>query len=147
MGWGATPTEEDPMTTKLHPYLNFPGNAREAMEFYQSVFGGKLDVMTFGDYGMEGMPADGTMHAYLDAGEFAFAASDALPGAEETWGGTRVYLAFMGDDPSISKWFEALAEGGEVGQPLEQQVWGDTYGLVKDRYGLEWMFDIGAPQD
>ena len=47
------------MATKLYPYLNFPGNAREAMEFYQSVFGGKLDVMTFGDYGMEGMPADG----------------------------------------------------------------------------------------
>jgi PhnB protein len=133
------------MPTVLVPYLNFPGNAREAMGFYQSIFGGKLDVMTFADYGLEGMPADGTMHAYLKADSFAIAASDAMPGSEATWGGTRVYLAFMGDDPSIASWFESLAEGGEIGQPLEKQVWGDTYGLVKDKYGLEWMFNIGQP--
>lgn len=134
------------MATRLCPYLNFPGNAREAMEYYHSIFGGKLDVMTFADYGVEGAPPDGTMHAFLDVGDFAFAASDAMPGAESTWGGTRVYLALMAEDPSVTAWFDKLAEEGEVGQPLEKQVWGDTYGLVKDKFGLEWMFNIGTQQ-
>ncbi|WP_425414785.1 hypothetical protein [Phycicoccus jejuensis] len=53
------------MASQLNPYLNFPGTAREAMTFYQEVLGGSLDVMTFGQYGMEGEGADGVMHAYL----------------------------------------------------------------------------------
>jgi len=131
------------MPTSLVPYLNFPGNAREAMEFYQSIFGGTLDVVTFADFNLDRMPPDGTMHAYLKADGFNIAASDAMPGAESTWGGTRVYLSFMGDDESIVRWFDALAEGGEIGQPLAKQVWGASYGLVKDKFGLEWMFNIG----
>jgi PhnB protein len=131
------------MPTSLVPYLNFPGNAREAMEFYQSIFGGTLEVVTFADFNLDGMPPDGTMHAYLKADGFNIAASDAMPGAESTWGGTRVYLSFMGDDESIVAWFDKLAEGGEVGQPLARQVWGASYGLVKDKFGLEWMFNIG----
>jgi PhnB protein len=135
------------MSASLVPYLNFPGNAREAMTFYQSVFGGKLDVTTFGEFGMEGAPADGTMHSFLDADGFQLAASDAMPGAEDTWGGTRVYLCFMGDDlDKLTGWFNALAAGGSVGMPLEKQAWGDTYGIVKDKYGLEWMVNISAPQ-
>jgi len=130
-------------TTTLVPYLNFPGNTREAMEFYQSVFGGKLDVITFADFHVDGMPPEGTMHAYLRADGFNIAASDAMPGAETTWGGTRVYLAFMTEDEGILPWFDALAEGGSVSQPLEQQAWGASYGLVTDRFGLEWMFNVG----
>ena len=132
------------MALSLVPYLNFPGNTREAMTYYQSIFGGKLDISTFADFGAEG-PPDGTMHSYLSQNGFELMASDAMPGSEETWGGTRVYLSFMGDDEDKLKgWFEALAADGSIGMPLERQVWGDTYGLVKDKYGLEWMFNISA---
>lgn len=134
------------MTLSLSPYLNFPlGVTREAMTFYHSVFGGQLDIMTFGDYQMEGLPADGVMHAQLAADGFTFMASDAMPGSENQWGGTRVYLTFYGDDlEKLSGWFDKLAEGGSVGQPLESMVWGDTYGVLKAKYGLEWMFNISA---
>lgn len=135
------------MSTQLVPYLNFPGNTREAMTYYQQIFGGQLDVLTFADYHMEGMPPDGTMHAYLRADGFSIAASDAMPGAEQTWGGTRVYLAFMATDEETSRsWFDKLAADGSVGMPLEQQVWGALYGVLKDKYGLEWMFNIGPAE-
>jgi PhnB protein len=66
------------MSISLAPYLNFPqGKTREAMTFYQSVFGGKLDISTFGEFHMEGMPSDGVMHAMLTADTFTFMASDA----------------------------------------------------------------------
>lgn len=135
------------MTIALHPYLNFPGNAREAMEFYQSIFGGELVVSTFGEAGMgDDMPADGTMHAHLETPAFSIMASDAMPGAEATWGGTRNYLSLVGDDAeTMTGWFEKLAESGSVGMPLEKQVWGDTFGICMDKYGLEWMVNISEP--
>lgn len=133
------------MTLTLAPYLNFPGNTREAMGFYQTVFGGELTISTFGEYGME--PSDGTMHAQLTLESLVLMASDAMPGAEDTWGGTRVYLALVGDDlEAATAWFDALAEGGSIGMPLEKQMWGDMYGILKDKYGLEWMFNITSPQ-
>lgn len=135
------------MSITVNPYLNFAGNAREAMEYYQSVFGGKLEVMTFADFNMEGMPADGTMHAALVHDDFTIMASDAMPGAEATWAGTRNYVAFMGDDiDTLVGWYNALAAEGSTGMPLQEQVWGDMYGDVKDKYGIEWMFNIALPQ-
>ena len=136
------------MSISLAPYLNFAeGQTREAMTFYQSVFGGKLDISTFGDFHMEGMPADGVMHAMLSCDSFTFMASDAMPGSENQWGGTRVYLTFFGDDlATLTGWFDQLAKGGSVGSALEPMPWGDTYGVLKDKYGLEWMFNISSPE-
>lgn len=135
------------MSISVNPYLNFAGNAREAMEYYQSIFGGKLDVMTFGDFNMPNMPAEGTMHAALVTDDFTVMGCDAMPGAEQTWGGTRNYIAFMGDDvDTLVGWYNALAADGTPGMPLEKQVWGDMYGDVKDKYGIEWMFNISLPE-
>ena len=135
------------MTISLSPYLNFAANTREAMEFYREVFGGKLDILTFADYKLEGMPADGVMHAALVTEQFSLFASDAMPGAEASWNGTRVYLAFMGDDTQrLTDWFYKLGEGGRISMPLEKQMWGDTYGQVVDRFGVEWMINISAAQ-
>lgn len=134
---------------QLVPYLNFPGGVtREAMAFYQSVFGGVLTISSFADFGMtDHMPADGTMHAELVADGFTLMASDAMPGAENTWGGTRVYCSFMGNElETLTGWFEKLAEGGKVGMPLQTQVWGDVFGLVMDRFGIEWMVNVSMPE-
>lgn len=136
------------MSLSLVPYLNFPpGVAREAMTYYQGIFGGELTISTFAEFGMEGMPADGVMHSQLVTDQFTLMASDAMPGAEETWGGSRVYLAFMGDEvEKLQGWHARLAADGSVGMPLEKQVWGDMYGDVKDRFGIEWMFNISLPE-
>lgn len=135
------------MSISLNPYLNFAGNAREAMEFYRSVFGGELTVATFGESGVgEPMPADGLMHALLRTDLFSIMASDAMPGAENTWGGTRNYLSLNGDSAEdgerLTGWFEQLAASGSVGMPLEKQSWGDTFGICMDRYGMEWMVNF-----
>ncbi len=133
------------MTLQLSPYLNFAGNTREAMEFYHDVFGGRLDVLTFGDMKLDDMPAEGVMHAALVTDQFSLFASDAMPGAEQSWNGTRVYLAFMGDDvETLTVWFYRLAEHGRISMPLEKQMWGDTYGQVVDRFGIEWMVNISG---
>jgi len=74
---------------------------------------------SFADVGMSDMPADGTMDAELKADGFTIMASDAMPGAENTWGGTRVYCSFMGNELELmTGWFEKLAEGGNIGMPL-----------------------------
>ena len=136
------------MSISLAPYLNFPqGKTREAMTFYEAVFGGRLDISTFGDFHMEGMPADGVMHAMLTTDSFTFMASDAMPGSETQWGGTRVYLTFFGDDlATLTGWFDKLAEGGSVGTTLQKMPWGDTYGVLMDKFGIEWMFNISEVQ-
>lgn len=135
------------MGISLNPYLNFPGNAAEAMAYYQGIFGGQVSISTFGEFGMEGVPPNGTMHAELTHPLFTIMASDALPGAELTWGGTRNYICFVGDDVEVLEgWYQALAEDGNAGDPLEKQVWGDMYGTVMDRYGVEWMFNISLPE-
>ena len=135
------------MSVSLVPYLNFPaGQTAEAMSYYQQIFGGTLDITRYSDAGVDG-PADGVMHAQLATEGFTLMASDGMPGSEDGWGGTRIYLAFVGEDvDTMTGWFDTLAADGSVGMPLEKQSWGDTFGLLKDKYGLEWMFNIATPQ-
>lgn len=134
------------MASKLNPYLNFDGNAREAMEFYQSVLGGELLVHTFG----ESMPdagdlADQVMHASLitEAGYTIFA-SDPPPGMPVT-SGTNITLSISGDDTEqLRSYWAGLTAGAEITMPLEMQMWGDEYGAFTDRYGIPWMVNISG---
>ena len=134
------------MATRLNPYLHFSGNAREAMEFYRSVLGGELDVMTFGDAGGGGgeYPDDGVMHAFLRTADgLELMASDGHD--PDAAGPDRLSLSVSGDDEAtLRRWFEALAEGGQVDVPLARQVWGDVFGQVTDRFGMRWLVDVGA---
>lgn len=96
---------------------------------------------------MADMPADGTMHAELVTEHFTIMAADAMPGSEDQWGGTRIYLAFMSDDlDTLKGWFDRLGADGHVGHQLEKQVWGDMFGDVKDKFGIEWLFNISLPE-
>ena len=132
----------------LNPYLNFDGNTRAAMEFYQSVFGGELNVMAFGDMGMtehEGqpLPADGVMHAQLtsDAG-FTLMAADS-PG-EHTPNG---HISLSGDEDALLRgYWDKLSDGGHVDVPLEVAPWGDAFGQVKDKFGINWLVNIAGPE-
>ena len=136
------------MTTILNPYLNFDRTTREAMEFYQSVFGGDLNVMTFGDMGDEGDTKDGVMHAQLTTPDgFTLMASDPPPGEAAT-PGTLGGVSLSGDDEAkLTGWWNALSEGGTVTVPLEKQMWGDAFGMCVDRFGTPWLVNIsGQPQ-
>ncbi|WP_262281860.1 VOC family protein [Micromonospora sp. MA102] len=136
------------MTSRLNPYLSFRDNAREAMEYYQRVFGGDLRVNTFGDFGNpDPQLADRIMHAQLETPSgFTLMASDTPPGMEST-PGTNMAISLSGDDADdLRRWWEQLADGGTVTMPLEKQMWGDEFGMCVDRFGTSWMVDIGQPQ-
>ncbi|MEV1332976.1 VOC family protein [Micromonospora costi] len=136
------------MASRLNPYLNFPGTAREAMEFYHRIFGGSLRMNTFGEFGsQEPAIANQIMHAMLetDAG-FTLMASDPPPGMPHDAGNT-VSISISGDDADeLRRYWEQLSEGGVVSMPLEKQMWGDEFGMCTDRFGIQWMVDITPPQ-
>jgi PhnB protein len=136
--------------TTLNPYLNFRGDAREAMESYQRIFGGELTVSTFGDFGAEVEPeeVDLVMHAQLtgDAG-IVFMGSD-TPKHLNYREGNNFSMSLSGsdaDEAQLSGFFDRLAEGGTVQQPLTVAPWGDSFGMVQDRFGITWLVNIAAP--
>ncbi|WP_116449994.1 VOC family protein [Blastococcus litoris] len=133
------------MSSRLNPYLAFSGNARQAMEFYREVFGGELAVDT---YGASGMAAPGdedkVMHAQLETpAGYTLMASDA-PAGMEARGGSDISISLSGDDADLRGHFEKLASGGEVTMPLDRQPWGDEFGMLVDRFGVQWMVDIST---
>ena len=132
------------MTTSLSPYLNFNGNAAEAMRFYHSVLGGDLYVQTFGDAGMaqDDSQKDLTLHAALTAAGIALYASDGQPGRTVNFGDS-VHLSLQGNDSAtLTAYFDGLAAGGHVDMPLAKQFWGDVFGMLTDKYGHHWMVNI-----
>ena len=136
------------MTVRLNPYISFESQAREAMEFYRSVFGGELTINTHGDYGnADPAVADKVMHAQLetDAG-YTLMASDLMPDMPFNRGDT-ITVSLSGDEgDALRRYWEKLSGGGTVAMPLEKQMWGDEFGMCTDRFGVAWMVNIGQPQ-
>ncbi|QBX55487.1 VOC family protein [Nocardioides seonyuensis] len=135
------------MASKLNPYVNvLDGKAREAAEFYQSVLGGDLAISTFGEMGTEGPVAEQVMHAQLETpAGFTLMIADAPPEMVSVTMGDNISISISGDQAeaeSLRGWFAALAEGGEVRQPLEPAPWGDEFGMLVDKFGIGWMVNI-----
>ncbi|MEO8973877.1 MAG: VOC family protein, partial [Ktedonobacteraceae bacterium] len=133
------------MQTKLNPYLSFKDDARAAMEFYQTVFGGKLAVSTFKDYHASQDPSedDKVMHSVLEAdNDITFMASD-TPDRMEYTAGTNYSMSLSGDNEAeLTGYFEKLLVGGNVTMPLEKAPWGDTFGMLTDKFGVPWLVNI-----
>jgi PhnB protein len=135
------------MASRLNPYVQFNGNAREAMEYYRDVFGGELDINTFGEFGTDDPAvADQTMHAQLENERgFTIMASDTAPGMQYQ-PGTNMAISLSGDDgEELRGYWDKLADGGTVMMPLEKQMWGDEFGMCSDRFGIAWMVNITHP--
>ncbi len=138
---------------KLNSYLNFPGNAAEAFEFYRSVFGGELSMFRFRDMPMEGVSIpeedqDKLMHVSLAVGDDVLMASDALEsmGQQLVQGNSFYVSVHPTSRDEADRVFNALADGGEVEMPIADQMWGDYYGSLKDRFGVKWMVNHTPPQ-
>ena len=138
------------MQSKLNPYISFEGNAREAMEFYKTVFGGKLDLSTFGEAGMtdHGVKPDQIMHASLIADNgITLMASDTATGMREYVAGTNMSVSLSGDNQEeLTGYYNQLADGGKVEQPLTKAPWGDMFGMCIDKFGVFWMVNIAGPK-
>ena len=136
---------------KLNPYMHFKDNAREAMEFYKSVFGGELTMSTFKE-GMndDGPEANNIMHAMLVIGpEMTLMASD-TPAHMEYNPGASVEMSLSGETSDMEKlteYFNKLAEGGTASVPLSTAPWGDTFGMLTDKFGIQWMVNIAGKKE
>lgn len=135
------------MASRLNPYISFADEARAAMEFYKDVFGGTLTISTFGEFGDKDAPgADGVMHALLETPSgFTLMASDTPQGMSRTVG-DNITISLSGDDEDLRGYWDKLAEGGTVSMPLEKQMWGDEFGMLQDRFGVNWMVNIAGAQ-
>lgn len=121
------------------PYLSLPGTAREALTYYQGVFGGELSLRTLAELGREDGPPDAIAHGELQ-GPVRLFASDAGPDAAPLRL-DGVLMALLGTaGPAVTgRWFEALCEGGADVDPLQRRPWGDHDGQVTDRFGVRWL--------
>ena len=140
------------MIVKLNSYISFKDNAKEAMEFYQSIFGGEIFSDTFESYASSEMPVaeadkQKIMHAYLKGDNgIELMGADTPTGMEYTEG-ARVTLTLNGDDEeTLRGYWDKLAEGGAITVPLDKAPWGDTFGMLTDKFGVYWMVDIGPVQ-
>lgn len=141
------------MTVKLNSYISFNGNAREAMEFYQTIFGGEVFSDTFASYASDDMPVseedmDKTMHAYLKGDNGIELMGADAPSSVPYNPGSRLSLTLNGDDEALLRtYWDKLADDGTIAMPLGNAPWGDTFGMLTDKYGVNWMIDISPVQN
>jgi PhnB protein len=135
------------MASRLNPYLTFDGDARAAMEFYEQVFGGTLLLNTFGDIGgLDGPAGEKIMHGMLETSSgFTLMGADLPPGGQQVRGND-VAVSLSGDDvDELRSYWEQLSADGSISVPLQEQMWGDEFGMCQDRFGVTWMVNIGRP--
>jgi PhnB protein len=137
---------------KLNPYINFKDTTRAAMEFYKSVFGGELTMSTFKEGGMvqDGPSADHIMHAMLFVGpEMTLMASD-TPEHMEYKPAAGISISLSGensDEEKLTGYWNKLTEGGNAYMPLSKAPWGDTFGMLTDKFGIGWMVNIAGKKE
>ena len=133
-------------STILNPYIHFSGNAEEALNFYKSIFDGELTVLKFSDF--PNMPVkddqkNQVMHGYLTmGGGMNLMASDSMGELKK---GENISISISGDDEAtLTKYFEGLSESGNITEPLGKHPWGDTFGMVIDKFGIKWLVNISS---
>jgi len=133
------------ITTTTH--LNFRGDARAALEFYQSVFGGKTQMFTHGDVGTPVDPAEADQITWgevrADNG-FHVMAYDVPSGKSYDRGDKAVFVSVRGDSiDEVTSYWNGLADGATIVADLGPAPWGTPlYGMVEDRFGVTWVLDV-----
>ncbi len=137
------------MQTKLNPYLSFRDNAREAIEFYKTVFGGKLTMSTFKEFHASKEPSEDNkiMHAELEAAHGLTLMASDTPNGMDFHPGNNISVSLSGDNEAeLKTYFTRLSAGGKITMPLEKAAWGDSFGMCTDKFGISWLVNIAAPK-
>lgn len=129
---------------KLVPYLHFEGNAEEAMNFYKDALGG--EIISIQRYGDAPMPSDEdykdkVMHGRLTFDDNLIMISDVFKGHNVPRGENIQMSVDVEDAAKINEVFSKMAEGGQVTMELQDTFWGARFGMLKDRFGVLWMFN------
>ncbi len=132
----------------VQPYLSFQGNCEEAINFYKDALGGEiLYVQRYGDSPMKGKAADDkVMHCTLKVGETHIMACDNAEGQPMSVG-SNISLAIGSNDPAgADGMFEKMSDGGSVTMPMQQTFWAERFGMLTDKFGVNWMFNCDKPE-
>jgi PhnB protein len=135
------------MPTRLNPYLSFEDNARQAMEFYRTVFGGRLDLSTFKEFHASEDPIEGDkiMHGMLEAENGITLMGADTPQGMEYSPGSSISVSLSGEnDAELRGYWEKLSAGSTITMPLEKAPWGDTFGMLTDKFGVQWLVNIAG---
>jgi len=132
----------------VQPYLAFNGNCEEAINFYKDALGGELlYVQHYGESPMKGMGPDGNvMHCTLKVGDTHIMACD-NPADNPATSGSNISLAIGSNDPEgATAMFEKMSDGGTVTMPMQQTFWAERFGMLTDKFGVNWMFNCDKPE-
>lgn len=134
----------------LTPYLNFPGNCEEAMEFYANALDGEILVLQrFGD-APDGASspdlADKVMHCVLVADDVIIMASDSADADASPSKSISLSLDFESTEEQDAI-FAALTAGGTVTMELQETFWGARFGMAVDKFGVSWLFNYDDIDD
>ncbi len=129
--------------------MNFNGNCREAMKFYQRCLGGELSIMPFseapGDFPKEAK--DRVMHARVTKdGTTLLMASDTMPGSNFVQGTNFSISIDCQSAEETDRLFNAFSENGKITMPLQDAFWGARFGILRDQFGINWMFNFEKPK-
>ena len=137
------------MSIRTTTHLNFRGQAREALAFYQTVFGGDLVAITYADAHAIRTPeeADQIMWGQVESASGFHVMAYDVPAAMEWNAGTiPVFVSVRGtDEDEVRRYWDGLSEGATIVQPLAPAGWSPLYGMLKDRFGITWVLDIAVP--
>ena len=135
------------MRSKLTPYLNFRDNTREVMAFYQTVFGGKLTMNTFKEFGVSQdlTEENKIMHSMLEVENGMTLMAADVPNSMDLQSGTNISITLSGDnEEELTRYFNMLSAGGMIIEPLAKAPWGDSFGMFADKFGINWMVNIAG---
>jgi PhnB protein len=136
------------MSTKLNPYIHFKNNARQAMEFYNGVFGGKLTLSTFKEFDPDSKQGDLIMHGMVETDNGLTLMGSDMPDEMGVFqAGNNFTVSLIGENEAeLRRYWDGLAAGATVTVPLDKSPWGDTFGMLTDKFGTDWMVNIADPR-
>jgi PhnB protein len=134
---------------KLGVYLTFPGTCNDALNFYKDALSGTIvSKQTFGEAPgeTEEKDKDRIMHSEFKSEGIEFMASDGMPGQPVNRGDMITLNIMLTDEKEQEKIFNNLADGGHIGMPLQDTFWGAKFGMVTDKFGINWMLNCEKPK-
>jgi len=133
--------------SKLNPYINFKAQAKEALEFYKSCLGGEVKMSTFKEGGMSHGPSsdDLIMHGQLDVPNGILLMCSDVPDDMSFQPGGNIQISISGDNKEeLQGYWDKLTQGGKITMPYTTAPWGDTFGMFKDKFGIDWMINCSG---
>jgi PhnB protein len=133
----------------IKPYIAFKGNCKEAIEFYRDKLGGEiLFIQTYGESPMKGRgPDDKIMHCSIEIGDSVIMACDNVFEKSPTTVGNNISLALGGNDiAQVESIFEKMSDGANIIMPMQETFWARRFGMLTDKFGINWMFNVDKPE-